>query len=182
MKKYLITILLTISVFIAAQNSTSKFDIRLGSGISFLSSGDMTTSIYENELNYKLNPYLSNSLAIDFGRSNRGVYENVSLFQANFNGFISPFKNNLRNDFRIGVGLSFIDISKVYLQSTEFVNDQLVRQVFLIDMKNGLGVNLILENTFMINKRFFVGIKLFSQHYFKINTNSGVMLKCGMKI
>ena len=42
-----------ISLTAQGQQKTEKLDLRLGSGISLLGSGDMVTFVYENELNYK---------------------------------------------------------------------------------------------------------------------------------
>ena len=79
------TILLITAIFFSlsakGQEKTSKFDFRIGSGVSILGTGDMITLVYGNELNYKLNNYLTSSISINLGRSNYGVFETSSLLK-----------------------------------------------------------------------------------------------------
>jgi hypothetical protein len=66
-KTLLIITLILFSLPAKGQEKTSKFDFRIGSGVSILGTGDMITLAYENELNYKLNNYLTSSISINLG-------------------------------------------------------------------------------------------------------------------
>lgn len=171
-----------ISMTAQGQQKTEKLDLRLGSGISLLGSGDMVTFVYENELNYKLNNYLTGATSINFGRSTSGVYENSAFTQGNLNIFLSPFKNNKKSDFRIGTGLTYYSVSDAYETSMSWVNGQLVNVVYGIETRNSLGINVVIEQSSMITDKLFWGAKLYSQPYFNGDINTGLTFKLGFKI
>jgi hypothetical protein len=165
-----------------AQDSWSKTDIRLGIGTSLLGSGDMRTLMLENEFNQQLSPLLAASLGLGIARSNSGVFETASFFQTNANIYLSPFKNDRRNDFRIGTGLSYYWASDAFVQSRQFDAGQVISENVIFDQRNSLGVNIIIENTYLISEKFLLGLKLLSQPYFNGDINSGVLLKFGFRI
>ncbi|WP_338396693.1 outer membrane beta-barrel protein [Persicobacter psychrovividus] len=173
-KGILILALITMSFLAHAQDS--KFDIRMGGGWSFIGSGDYHQSMFESELNYKSNHYFAFSAGFAFSQSyTAAVSTNGSMLQLNGNAFISPFKNNRRNDFRIGLGLSNIWItsgSDLPKNDNSFYNTQSDR--------TSLGANLILENTFAINDHFLIGIKGLVQAYGD-TAHSGILGKIGYR-
>lgn len=143
----------------------------------------MITTTFENELNYKFNQYFSTALSVNYGRSNDGVFVTASYTQGNLNLFISPFKNTRTNDFRIGTGVSFYNVSDAYLQSAQYgVNGELVNADYVFDVRSSFGYNIILENTYTIRNKFLIGLKLFTQPYFIGDINSGILIKAGLKI
>jgi hypothetical protein len=180
------TLLLVTTLFLSltakGQEKSEKLDFRIGSGVSLLGSGDMTTFVYENELNYKLNNYLTSAVSINLGRSNYGVYENSAFTQGNLNIFLSPFKNNKKSDFRIGTGLSYYSVSDAYATSRSYENGQLVAVVYGIETRNSYGINVIIEKSSMITDKLFWGAKLYSQPYFNGDINTGLTFKLGYKI
>jgi len=179
MKGYLLMVLFLITIPLSAQEEKKMFDVRFGIGTSLLGSGDMRTLTIENELNYKISRYFGGSLSMDFGRSNAGVYETASFIQGNLNLFVSPFKNSGLNDFRIGAGLSIMNVSDAYLQSADYVNGQLVDADYQFDLRNSLGYSIIIEDTYSITDKFLVGLKVFTQPYSNGDINSGILLKFG---
>lgn len=183
-KQLLILSILCFSTWIqiVAQDETNKLDFRLGTGVSLLGSGDMITFNYENELNLKLNQFFTSSLSINLGKSNQGVSELATFIQGNVNIFISPFKNFKRNDFRVGTGLTFYNISDAYVSFLQYENDVLVDRDYVLDHRQSLGWNLIIENTYLLSEKFLVGLKLFTQPYNNGDINTGVMLKIGIRL
>ena len=171
-----------ITLQVIAQENNNKLDLRLGTGVSLLGSGDMTTFNYENELNLRLNQYFTSSISINFGRSNNGVSKTASFVQGNINIFVSPFKNIKRFDFRLGTGLTYYNISYVYESSRQYENGILVDVDYEFDNHKALGFNIIIENTYLLTDKFLVGVKLFTQPYINGDINSGIMLKFGLKI
>ena len=103
-----------------AQDETENPDIRLGVGSTILGTGDMTTIAFENELNYRISSYFTTALSAGYGRSNDGIYETASYLLGNLNKFLSPFKDTGRNDFRLGTGLSFMNLSDARLLSASY--------------------------------------------------------------
>lgn len=182
MKNLIIAAAILFSMNANAQRVQPRFDFRFGVGTSFLSTGDMGTTMLENELNYFINNVLATSISIGYGRSEEGVFETASFFQGNFNIYLSPFKNNKRNDFRIGTGLSYINVSDAYLVSVDYSNGVVVDEDYKFDKVNSIGMSIILENTYSIREKFLVGLKLFTQPYENGDINSGVLLKLGLKI
>jgi len=182
MKKYIIIILFVIATQLNAQDNQKKFDIKFGVGISLLGTGDMTTINFENELNYKISQYFSTSFTLNYGRSNSGVYETSSYFQGNLNIFISPFKNSRKNDFRIGTGFSIMNISDSYYFSQDSGAGTGQTSPYNFDKRNSYGFNIIIEDTYSIKDRYLIGLKLFTQPYTNGDINSGILLKCGLKL
>ena len=181
--KTLILIVFTLlQLQVKAQKTTSQLDLRVGTGISLLGAGDMLTFNYENEINLKLNQYLTGSLSINLGRSNYGVSQTASFLQGNVNIFISPFKNSNRFDFRIGTGLTYYNVSDAYESYLRYENGVLVDVDYEFDNRNSLGFNVIIENSYLLTDRFFIGLKLFTQPYSNGDINTGALLKLGLKI
>lgn len=179
---FIFILLLFFSIQVFGQDKANKLDFRLGTGLSLLGSGDMITFNYENELNLRLNQYLSSSLSVNLGRSNTGVSETASFVQGNGNLFISPFKNTNRFDFRVGLGLTYYNVSDAYESSQQWVNGIMVDRDYEFDNRNSLGFNVIIENTYLFTDRFLVGLKVFTQSYQIGDINTGVMLKLGLRI
>jgi hypothetical protein len=179
-KTFIFILAAFLSLQAIGQENTNKLDLRLGTGVSLLGSGDMITFNFENELNVKINQYFSSSASINLGRSNYGVSETASFVQGNLNVFFSPLKNNKRFDFRVGTGLSYYNISVAYESSQYWENGVLVDTDYEFDNRNSLGFNIIIENSYLITDKFLVGLKLFTQPYNNGDINSGVMLKFGL--
>jgi len=164
------------------QEKVSRFDFRLGTGISLMGTGDLFTFNYENELNLKLNKFFTSSFSINLGRSNYGVEETASFVQGNVNLFISPFNNKRRFDFRVGTGLTYFSVAQVYVSSRYWENGVLVDIDHQFINRNATGFNIIMETSYLFTDKFLAGFKLFIQPYFNGDINSGIMLKCGFKI
>ena len=180
--KLLITltfIMLSLTAF--SQQTSSRFDLRFGVGASVLGTGDMRTLMLENELNYFISNSFASSVSLGYGKSNNGVFETASFVQGNLNIYFSPFKNNKRNDFRIGTGLTYYNVSDASMRSSEYVNGVL-RQEHVFEDRNSVGANIILENTYSITEKLRVGIKAFTQPYENGDMNSGILLKLGIKL
>lgn len=188
MKKVIVAALLFCASQIQAQESSQNIDFRVGTGISLLGTGDMQTTVFENELNYKINNYIAGGSSINFGNSDaNGAQKNASFVQGNLNLFFSPFKNNSKNDFRLGAGISYYKIneaSEVYcLYNEDPTNDSLQQLiVYNHNARKSLGFNLIIEDSYTIKDKFILGAKLYTQPYQNGDINSGFMLKTGLKI
>jgi len=183
MKKIVLFFFVMASLPLLAQNKTAtrRFDLRLGFGVTTLGTGDYLTCNFENELNYKISRYFSTSASINIGRSMTGAesHAGASFVQGNLNIYISPFKNDKRNDFRIGGGLSVYNISDYY--TYPYLDVTTGRELTLYDgsKRTAFGFNIVAEYTYLISKRFLFGALLFSQPYLNGDINSGGMVKFG---
>ncbi len=164
------------------QEKEGKLDLRVGSGVSQLGTGDMITFVYENELNYKINNYLTSSISINLGRSNYGVFETTSFTQGNLNIYLSPFKNNKRTDFRIGTGLTRYSVSDAYVSSRLFQNGKLIYTEYKLETRNSYGVNFVIERSSYITDKLLAGVKLYTQPYINGDINTGVIINLGYKL
>lgn len=165
-----------------AQETNPEYDLRFGVGTSLLGTGDMRTIMFENELNIKLNNYFTLGEGLGFAKSNYGVFEQASFIQLNSNIYISPFRNNRKNDFRLGTGLSWYSVSDVYQSSATYQNGQLVDSKHVFDKRNSIGFNLIIEHTYHVSENLLAGLKLFTQPYQNGDINSGILLRFGLEI
>ena len=180
MKNLFLVVLLFVSIQLFSQEKPSRFDLRIGSGVTFMSGGDVFSVGFENELNYKLNDYFTSSASIGY---TLGILEYVSTIHSisgNLNMFLSPFKNIKKNDFRIGLGLSYMSQTDGktivhWYEGTPYAYYETERF-----MTNEFGMNIILENTYAIKDKYLIGFKLFTQAYAH-QSNSGAYLKFGIR-
>lgn len=179
-KKAILLFLLSLIFFATnAQTKDKKVDIRLGAGMTYI---DKNSSIptFEVETNRKLTPYFAVGASIAFGRDAADKFNMTSFEKVQLNLFVSPFKNNRRNDFRIGAGIGYFDIAGY--QAIGMLFDP--KETKHYSYKNSsFGFNFSAENSYMLTDRFFIGIKAFVEPYLKetVNTNYGAMLRLGVK-
>lgn len=181
-KSTFLTIAILTGIIGNAQETASKLDLRFGIGTSLLGTGDMRTLMFENELNLNLNKYFALEGGLGYAKSNDGIFEQSSFIQLNANIYISPFKNNRKNDLRLGTGLSWYAVSDVYQSSVTLQNSQLIDIAHKLDKRNSIGFNVVVENTYSITEKYMLGLKLFTQPYQNGDINSGILLKFGVKI
>ena len=179
-KQFLILFMLALSSSAFAQQSPSKFNLKLGLGTSLLGTGDMQTLLLENELNYKLTPYFTTSASINFARSNRGAYETTSYAQGNVNIFFSPLRNTGSHDLRIGIGLSYYSVSDAWQNRVVLQNGEVIEISYGFEDRDTVGVNGILEYSFAITEKLSLGAKVFLQVYGNEDINTGSLLTFGV--
>lgn len=148
-------------VSVSSQNYNKNFTYKLNSGCGFLGDGDLPTLSLENEFAYNINHYFSTSLIFGIGRNLETLHAHSDYLLGSLDAFISPFKNNKRNNFRIGGGYSFISISNTYVIVR--YNDSGVKYNFYDYYANKQhAFNIIIEDEFKINSRFMVGLKAYT--------------------
>lgn len=172
MKKIFILIFACCSLTAFSQ----KKSIQLGLGSAFLGSGDILAGVFEAELGYKLNPYLSTAFGINsaLGYRNLEMREHTTYQQGNANIYLSPFRNNRKVDFRLGTGVSanYVLERRIDMLSSFF-------PTYINESRFSFGVNMIVETTFALNNNFLLGFKGFIQPYSNGDINSGVLIKVG---
>jgi len=154
MKQICIALLISLATMVNGQSIEPTFDFRFGIGTTKLGTGDMLTVMLENELNYFVNNFFSTSISIGYGRSNFGVFESTSFTQGNINIYISPFRNNKKNDFRVGTGISYMNTSDTFITSVTTVNGVVIEEQFGFETRSSRGMNIILENTYSITNKW----------------------------
>ena len=159
-KTLLILILTTVILNVTAQEQTHKFDFKIGSGLGFMGSGDLTALCFENELNYKLNNYFSTSIGLGIGRSVEFKENHNDYLQGSLNFFISPFRNDKRNNFKLGLGYTRINETVTYLSSSYYYPDTYINKFEYSGISIN-GFNMIIEDEYKITSRFLIGCKLF---------------------
>ncbi len=184
MKKifFLLFVLATLPLLAQNRSETHRFDLRLGFGVTILGTGDFIACNFQNELNYRISPYFSSSVSLNIGRSNVSAanQSGASFVQGNLNIYVSPFKNNRRNDFRLGGGISVYNISDYTTSPYLDTATGHEYRVFDGSRRTAFGFNMVVEYTHRISKKFLIGALLFSQPYLNGDINSGGMVKFGM--
>ena len=171
----------------SAQETKSRVDARLGLGPAFLGTGDIRIYAFEGEVNYRLNQYFALGGSLGYAQSRQGTfrsnpYEETSYLQSNVNFYISPFTNQRKNDFRVGVGTSYYSVSDVILAGYGYKGGSVLQTDLIDDKRQSFGVNVILENSYSITERFILGLKVFQQHFQNGDINSGIMMKWGITL
>lgn len=182
--KRIILLLLSALVFTGAfsQEKPVPVDFRWGVGSSLLGTGDMVTMMFQNEINYRLNPYLAAGFELDYGRSNLGVHEMVSFVGSQLNLFASPFKNTRRLDFRVGVGLSHYRVADARETRSEYENGVLIDIDYEFVKRKSFGGSIMIENTLLVTDHLMLGFRLFTTPYKNGDINSGLLLKLGYRL
>jgi hypothetical protein len=179
---FIIAITVTIISSLNAQENKHKYDFKVGAGLRIMGKTDLNMC-YENELNYKLNDYVSSSVSLGFGRSVEYLEEHNAFIQASFNLFVSPFKNYKRNNFKIGLGFTHINDAITYIYSTgDSPNSPTANNPKYTYFNYAVtGFNLIVENEYQINSKFLIGGKLFASGLiFEGHLFSAAMIKMGI--
>jgi hypothetical protein len=186
--KKILTILFSVLIFNGfSQNNSNpmpdnKFDLMFGTGVTFLGTGDYLCLTFENELNYKLSSYFTTSAVFNMGKSLTGASDgSASFFEGNLNLFISPFRNNRLNNFRIGAGISVFNVNDTYLSSSYYCECMTCNE-YIVDKHTTFGGSFILEDFFRIGRQFFIGAKVFLKPYVNGDINSGAMAKFGIRL
>lgn len=152
---------------VKAQSGDRDFDVRFGLGLSNMKTDNAFILMSEYELNFKFTDYVIFGPSVVLGYHSKKSHADLpNFYQLNLNAFVSPFRNNRKNEFRIGTGL----------------NGYMIDEWSNYETRRAIGFNLILEDRYMINERLFVGAKLFAQPYLNGNWNSGVVLKFGVNL
>ena len=190
-----------------SQENPRKIDFKIGVGIS-LDGGDEPQLSFENELSYKLNNYFSTSLYFGLGNSLRSTdrmlvntkydFDNIEGLQRSYvdyatdylhagvNLFVSPFKNNKRNNFKIGLGLGVgvrkdFATQKIYVYNGKFY-DYLATITGEV-RRSSVAYNIVLEDEYWIHPRFSIGGKVFCAGLFNDNGGAiGAMIKLGISL
>ncbi|HBB92983.1 MAG: hypothetical protein A2X22_01245 [Bacteroidetes bacterium GWF2_49_14] len=155
-KTIILALLFTVYAGLSAQDRKSGFDMKFGTGFGFMGSGDMRTLSFENELNYKINRYFTAAASIGIGKSDRGVMDHADYLMGSANLFVSPFRNDKGNNFRIGGGASFFNHTNVY-HNWDLQNGT----VYEMYRRKTTGFNVILEDEQRIGSTLLIGLKLF---------------------
>ena len=162
---------------------TEGYDLRAGVNYAALTSGETSEEmeIYEVELNYKMCPFITYAAAINYGKTNEIATVPSNYLQGNLNLYISPFTNNGKNDFRIGTGFSYSNVSQAIIQTKSGKTLNIDGDMEMLQ-RSGVGYSLIVENTYTLNKYFFIGVKLYTQKYPVLENRRGAMLKFGVNL
>lgn len=156
----LVVLLLAISN-LSSQNYNKNFSYKLNSGWGFLGDGDLPTLSLENEFTYNINHYFSTSFIFGIGRNIETSHAHSDYLFGSFDMYISPFKNNKRNNFKIGGGYSYIDVSNTYVMIRFYENGE--KYDFYDYYPNRQhAFNIVIDNEFKINSRFMIGLKAYT--------------------
>lgn len=201
MKKTTFFIIAIIIAFeLNAQENQHKFDFKVGSGVStFSTTWTPTLTLgFENEMNYKINSYFSTSVGVNYGRGDSRVdYYNHILIHNDYllgslNIFISPFRNNKKNNFRIGAGFSYLNLNVT--DSNENTTDNTTdfwpmsvpytsySPSYTLEKINSGMYNVIIEDEQLVFSNYLIGGKLYfsadGRHFGQMMI--GCLLKLGI--
>ena len=205
-KAFLILCLMSTLNFVYAQENPRKIDYKIGVGVS-LDGAEEPQLSFENELNYKLSNYFSASVFFGLGNSLRSAdvnlvstkydfdnieglqrgyeYYSTDYLHAGINVFVSPFKNNNRNNFKIGLGLGLgvrkdFVTQKIYVYNGKFY-DYLATITGEV-RHSGVAYNIILEDEYWLHPRFSIGGKVYCAGLFNDGGAIGAMIKLGVSL
>ncbi|MFA0963447.1 hypothetical protein AB9P05_16705 [Roseivirga sp. BDSF3-8] len=182
MKIGIVLMVLSMALPNAYAQIDSRTDIRFGVARTILGTGDISTTTFETELNYKINSFFTTAISLNYGIGDDQTTGTASYAQGNTNLFISPFGNTRVIDFRVGGGLSYYVVSDITTQSTSCGPNGCFVDEYNYDRRREFGFNIITELAYQLNESYLIGLKLYTQPYLNGDINSGLMVKFGVKI
>ncbi len=160
-KLLLIVIAMIVTMTCFAQEQPSRIDFKAGAGVGFMGSGDVLTLSFDNELDYKLNAYITAAAAVGIGRSFETKDDKNDYLQGSLTMFVSPFRNDRKNNFRIGLGYTFINETRLY--QTYAYNPQDPKPiVYDYFTANEHAFNFIIGYDYKYSDRYSIGAKAFT--------------------
>jgi len=178
----IVLMVLFITLSSAYAQIDSRADIRLGVARTILGTGDIRTTTFETEFNYKINSFFATAISLNYGMGDEQTFGTASYVQGNTNVFISPFRNTRVLDFRIGGGLSYYIVSDITAQNVGCGPFGCIANEYDYVRRREFGYNIITEVAYQLDEKFLLGLKLYTQPYFNGDINSGLMVKFGFKI
>ncbi|SFF48812.1 hypothetical protein SAMN04488541_10417 [Thermoflexibacter ruber] len=167
MKNIIYLCLLFLSTIAYAQEKPSTLDLKIGLGFGLI---NIPAYKLENELTKKWNRFFSSSISIGFAVGNGDNYmKSLDVIEGAINGFISPFGNQKKNNFKIGLGLAFIRSNNtrvVYKTEPPFV--QVPEEWYALYEERRRNLNIIIDYERCIGKKYLIGARITSQPYFSI--------------
>ena len=167
MKKNLLLFFVSFVNLIFAQNSIVHFGYGLEHDSYFADLNHKIDLAYESKLNRHF--AFGAALSMSLGNLSTDIhwkyhhllpreYSRVTQMYALI--FWSPWRNDRRNNFKIGLGVTAVHVHTKYLEFAKIENNTLVNHRYKIFNEPGVYPIIAVENDFRINRRFTIGIKL----------------------
>ena len=178
MKNAILFILLLISLSSTAQTS-KHLDFKIGIGASRNFNYDGIAINFENEFNWRINKLFTAAYTMNFGFT-IAIFDKTYFIQNNLNLFYYPFKQPKLSEFRIGTGLSQLNLLERIKNHTVIggVKSETTTNTFIFPF----GLNVIFENDFKLSPTLNFGVKAYTQLYSENNINVGIMFKTSIKL
>ena len=173
--KKVVLLFLFLFVFQAAQSQimtntettqSKDFVARLGYGRARSEHFEKAFDRFEISVMNKLSKRFSISAAIGLGNGNKSdinktsrIIGNWRMRQAEFNVLYHLFRQNDKNEFLVGTGLSYISRDLEYLELTRIVNNEVVERRMAKKTFENWAINLVVEDNYSMSKEWTIGIK-----------------------
>jgi hypothetical protein len=182
---YLFTILLAFVMMIPAVGYSQGRDLKVGTGLAFLGSGDINVLKFEAEYTKRINRHFSTSLSMNFGHGVSESYFSSSAPQQvstvahiDPNIFFSPFGNHKAFNLKLGTGASFMYANDVWMSSYSSGGPMGGVATYDFDRRFTVGASMIVEPEVRVGRSLF-SVKGIIQPYLNGDISSGVYLKFG---
>lgn len=160
---------------------TYKWQIKLGLGYGFMSTGDIRSLNLHNELTYNIAPKWKAGFETSFGRSTTDpAIENTSYIQNGLNLQYSPLKSTSKYQLSVGIGPSFYSLKRSYRQTVSIINGQPNYEYFS-EKRTNFGVGIILENRYSLSNTISLGARFNTHQYLNGDAISGLNINLGIK-
>ena len=151
-------------------NKPLELTMKLGYGITISEYTYVNCPLYELDISAKLNSRISAStnLGFSYGRDIDVDYiyqmhGKLSRQYLQLNLLYSPWRNDHRNDFKIGLGLSIWHTKLEYYEYRKYIGLQFDEQTIGMPIFWDAVGNLIIEDDFRVLSNFTVGLKAIYQ-------------------
>lgn len=157
------------------------FDISVGAGYSFLSTGDIRAVPVEIGGGMTIGRLLAVQLNGYYGRgTSLGIGEEAKYWQGGAQLFYSPFGNQGTNDFRVGVGPTYYQTDRTFLTSSTIINGREIRE-YDSEIVASPGISFIIEDRVKVAEVFFIGGGVYMHRFINGDIVSGAKLNVGYK-
>jgi uncharacterized protein YxeA len=157
-----------------------KWNVKLGFGYGFLSTGDIRNTFLHNELTYQLAPRWKTGFETSFGRSTTDpAIENTSYIQNGLNMYFSPLKSTHKYQLNLGIGPSFYSLSRTYRQTSAVIGGQ-PQYKYFSEKRTDFGLGFIIENRYSLSETISIGARFSTHQYLKGDAITGINLNLGI--
>ena len=78
--------------------------------------------------------------------------------------------------------MSYSNVTDVQIIEEQIISSNVKYTRSIVDNRNTLGLNIIVDYNRTLNNRFIIGGRLINQQYLNGDINTGFYLKCGIKL
>ncbi|WP_116127555.1 hypothetical protein [Lewinella sp. IMCC34183] len=161
-----------------------RWDVRFGAGSTLLTLHSRVIASVEGEVNFTLNRYFTLAGSVGAADSDAGEFSpKITFLRSDVGVFISPFTNQRKHDFRLGVAGSYLTVDSPARSTVTTVNGEVVHATYENERRGGFGGAVYVDHTYTVTDRVLLGLRLAARAYDNtLESNVDALLRIGLRL